>query len=303
VTFDLRFGLKENMRTLGFCFFTLVLYLCGNMSTRAANSIGPYRELSRDLEVVEDVFANRGRIYMVLSDESREKEMIVKISDARNSQFLKWPEGKEDRIVSGERETTSVVKDAGWIETKAPFIEYWMEDKLVLHLMRVRDVSTRPFPLQGLAVLVDLTSGQRSRTNLSNEGKIKETVGEQLEPDVQSKNGIAKTVEIENEPPRFGPYCALVMDRTVIRDVKVDEDMNTCIKLDPKFRKDEIRVKISNFNKAGYREWDYKGFELVSPAEAGRPQGAWTDWIKVDAKFVEYWMESSLILHLMRTDL
>ena len=291
------------MRTLGFCFFTLVLYLCGNMSTRAANSIGPYRQLSRDLEVVEEVFANRGRIYMLLSDESREKELIVKISDARNSQFLKWPEGKEDRIISGEKEPISLVKDAGWIETKAPFIEYWMEDKLVLHLMRVRDVPTRPFSLKGLAVSVDLTSGQRSRTNLLKEGKVKETIREQLESDIQSKNGMVKTVEIENEPPSFGPYCALVMDRPVIRDVKVDEEMNTYIKLDPKFRKNEIRVKISNFDKAGYREWDYKGFELVSPTGAGSPPEAWTDWINVDAKYVEYWMGSRLILHLMRTDL
>ena len=142
---NLRFGLKENMRTLSFCVFTLVLYMCGNTCIRAANSVGPYRQLSRDLEVVDEVFANRGRIYILLRDESREEEMSVKISDARNSQFQKWPNGSEERIVSGERDPTPPVKDAGWIETKAPFIEYWIEDKLVLHLMRVRDVPTRPF--------------------------------------------------------------------------------------------------------------------------------------------------------------
>ena len=292
------------MKTLSLCAFILVLYSCENTATGAANLVGPYRQLSRNPKVVEEVFASRGRLYMLLKDEFRGKEVRVRISDARNSQYRKWPDGREDRIIAGGMGPNSPVKDADWIETKAPFIEYWMEGKLVLHLMRVRKAPTRPSPSTGLrAGLADLPPEERSTPDPPPEGKMPEAAEERLETEIAIKKVTKTEVDIEKGLPYFGPYHALVMDQTIVRDVKVDEERNTYIKLNPKFRKNEIRVKISNSNKAGYREWDYGGLELVSPAEAGRPPGGWTDWIQVEAKYVEYWMGDKLILHLMRTDI
>jgi len=101
---------------------------------------------------------------------------------------------------------------------------------------------------------------------------------------------------------RFGPYEALTINSDVIRGVKVEESGKIWILLNPAYRERELIVKISNADKASYREWHHGGFELVSPADQGKQANHWTDWIEVNAPYIEYWMSDQLILHLHKVE-
>ncbi|MEX0326109.1 MAG: hypothetical protein AB3N33_08485 [Puniceicoccaceae bacterium] len=101
---------------------------------------------------------------------------------------------------------------------------------------------------------------------------------------------------------RFGPYAALTINSDVIRGVKVEENGEVWILLNPAYRERELRVKISNEKGAGYRKWHHGTFELVSPADQGKQANEWTDWVLTEARFIEYWMSEELILHLKKVE-
>jgi hypothetical protein len=103
--------------------------------------------------------------------------------------------------------------------------------------------------------------------------------------------------------PVFGPYRAIGINREVVRDVKVDNELNVYLQLFPAHKEKELVVKISNERFASYREWVYGGLELVSPANAGKTPYGWTDWVQSKAKYIEYWMDGEIFLHLKRMDL
>ena len=109
----------------------------------------------------------------------------------------------------------------------------------------------------------------------------------------------------DSEPsaPTFGPYAALAMNEKIVRDVKVDKETNVYLQLFPAHKDKEIIVKISNERFASYRKWWNGEFELVSPANSGKPEYGWSDWVNTKAKYIEYWMDGDVFLHLMRIDL
>ena len=107
----------------------------------------------------------------------------------------------------------------------------------------------------------------------------------------------------QNEVPVFGPYQAIAINKNIVRDVKVDKSLNVYLQLHPDYKNKELTVKISNERFAGYRNWNHGGLELVSPANAGKTPYGWTDWVQSKAKYIEYWMDGTIFLHLMRTDL
>lgn len=100
--------------------------------------------------------------------------------------------------------------------------------------------------------------------------------------------------------PVFGPFEAIVINSDVVRGVKVDENDKIWLLLNPRYKENEIRLKISNSEGADYRKWYTGEFELVSPANQGKAANEWTDWIRTQSMFIEYWMEGQLILHLKR---
>lgn len=73
------------------------------------------------------------------------------------------------------------------------------------------------------------------------------------------------------EMPVFGPYQAIAINRDIVNDVKVDEEMNVHLQLFPAHKDKQLVVKISNERFASYREWFHGDYELVSPANAGKP--------------------------------
>ncbi|MCC5023607.1 MAG: hypothetical protein J6386_12850 [Candidatus Synoicihabitans palmerolidicus] len=100
-------------------------------------------------------------------------------------------------------------------------------------------------------------------------------------------------------PPRFGPFEALTFDRSVLQDVKF-ENNRIYLKRQPNHCEGAIVLRNSMANGDAYRLWLNGSRELVSPANAGRALNAWTDWVETTATYVEYWMGDQLILHLHR---
>ncbi len=115
--------------------------------------------------------------------------------------------------------------------------------------------------------------------------------------------GAPQSEPVRDAMPEFGPYVAIAINRDVVRDVRVDDELNVHLQLNPAFKDKELVVKISNERFSSYREWDHGGLTLVSPANAGKPPYGWTDWVQVKAKYIEYWMDGEIFLHLKRTDL
>ena len=103
--------------------------------------------------------------------------------------------------------------------------------------------------------------------------------------------------------PVFGPYQAIAINRDIVNDVKVDEEMNVHLQLFPAHKDKQLVVKISNERFASYREWFHGGHELVSPANAGKPSYGWTDWVKAKARNIAERMDGEAFLHIKRRDL
>ncbi|EDY83031.1 hypothetical protein VDG1235_2655 [Verrucomicrobiia bacterium DG1235] len=107
----------------------------------------------------------------------------------------------------------------------------------------------------------------------------------------------------ESTGKRFGPFEALTFDSSILRDVKyVAEEKNVYLQLLPDHKDKELIVKLSNGYFSGYREWAHGGYELVSPANQGKPPYAWTDFVNTSATYIEYWMDGEVFLHLKRVE-
>lgn len=111
--------------------------------------------------------------------------------------------------------------------------------------------------------------------------------------------GLAPQVTAEGKV-LFGPYEALTINNEVIRGVKVDEAGKIWLLLNPTYREQELIVKISSEEGAGYRKWFNGSYELVSPANQGKQANQWTDWIETVSPYIEYWMSGQKILHLKK---
>ncbi len=103
--------------------------------------------------------------------------------------------------------------------------------------------------------------------------------------------------------PAFGPYQAIGINRGIVRDVKVDDELNVYLQLYPAHKDKELVVKISDERFSKYRKWVHDGLELVSPTNSGKTPFGWTDWVQTKAKYIEYWMDGEIFLHLKRADL
>lgn len=111
----------------------------------------------------------------------------------------------------------------------------------------------------------------------------------------------AAAAESRGEPlPRFGGYEALFIDPTVVLGVKHGEDDKIWIMLDPAHKEKELRLKISMREGADYRKWYTGDEELVSAANQNKAPMEWTDWVRTQSPYIEYWIEGRKVLHLRR---
>lgn len=102
---------------------------------------------------------------------------------------------------------------------------------------------------------------------------------------------------------QFGPYVALVRNKEIVKDVKVEENGRIYLLLNPEYKEKEIILKNSSGNKTGYRKWFNGEYELVSAANQGKAANEYTDWVVTSGNYVEYYLEGSLILHLKKANL
>jgi hypothetical protein len=103
------------------------------------------------------------------------------------------------------------------------------------------------------------------------------------------------------ETVEFGPFDAIHVDRDAVEDVQVDGDA-IYVKVAPKLRQAEFTVKISNSKSAGYRAWGSGGNEMTVKVYQSRQKNrlGFTYRITTGARFVEYWTDGKLVLHLER---
>ena len=89
----------------------------------------------------------------------------------------------------------------------------------------------------------------------------------------------------------------LTQDETVVKEVKSDGN-NVWIKLDPNYLSDSITVRISDENRDLYRIWFNNEQDLVSDGIRGK--NIWSDRVQTSARYIEYWHNNKLVLHLER---
>ena len=105
------------------------------------------------------------------------------------------------------------------------------------------------------------------------------------------------------ETPVFGPYQAIAINRDVVERREGRRGTECSFATFPAHKDKQLVVKISDERFSSYREWFHGGYELLSPANAGKPSYGWTDWVQTKAKYIEYWMDGEVFLHLKRRDL
>jgi len=92
-------------------------------------------------------------------------------------------------------------------------------------------------------------------------------------------------------------FNILAQDESIVTATQ-SEGNNVWIKLNPNHLSDTITVRISNRDKDFYRTWFNDSTDLVSTGYRGG--GVWSDRVQTEAKFIEYWMGDTLVLHLER---
>lgn len=89
----------------------------------------------------------------------------------------------------------------------------------------------------------------------------------------------------------------LAQDEAVVVEIRSEGD-NVWIKLAPNYLADSITVRISDGNRDLYRIWFNNEQDLVSDGVRGK--NIWSDRVQTNARYIEYWHNDLLVLHLER---
>lgn len=99
---------------------------------------GPYEALTINSDVIRGVKVDdAGKIWLLLNPSYRDREIVVKISNEEGASYRQWFNGTEE-LVSPANQGKQPNQWTDWIETVAPYVEYWMEGEKVLHLKKVK---------------------------------------------------------------------------------------------------------------------------------------------------------------------
>lgn len=97
---------------------------------------GPYEVLMIDMDFLQDVTYMRDRIYLKRQVNHRAEAITLRASFLKGESYRKWYNGEFD-LVSPANAGHQANAWTDWVETTAPYVEYWVGDKKVLHLKRV----------------------------------------------------------------------------------------------------------------------------------------------------------------------
>lgn len=103
----------------------------------AAPVFGAFRGIAVDHDYIQGVKVDEaGKIWIMLDPKVKERELKLKISMKNGGPYRDWFTGSPVLVSpAGQGKAADAWTD--WIETSANYIEYWMDEKLILHLERI----------------------------------------------------------------------------------------------------------------------------------------------------------------------
>jgi hypothetical protein len=119
--------------------FLLALSLLTPVSIQAQEQtqFGDFFALEMDKEVVDHVLSEGNDIYVKITKGYWDASFTVRISNAKRTDYRTWLDGASDRRVNVYRSQQTDKQGYTYrINTRAEFVEYWVGDRLVLHLER-----------------------------------------------------------------------------------------------------------------------------------------------------------------------
>lgn len=112
--------------------------------------------------------------------------------------------------------------------------------------------------------------------------------------------GFAPFVSAKDANPIFGSYEAIVYDHEVLQGVQVDGVGDIFIMFQPDKTDTQLVLRISMAQGAQYRNWFTGDTDLVAQENSGRAPNTWTDRVQTTSKYIEYWADGKMFLHLKK---
>ena len=115
----------------------LALFMPVRVLAQEETRCGGFSALTMDDEVVSHVFSEGNDIYVKIHKGYWDADFIVRLSNANQTDYRTWLNGELDRVVKVYRSQQTDKQGYTYrINTTAGFVEYWMGERLVLHLER-----------------------------------------------------------------------------------------------------------------------------------------------------------------------
>ena len=103
-----------------------------SLSASAAD-VGPFVVLERDSSIITDLRYENGNVWIKLAPAHTSDTITVRISNRNKDFYRPWFHGEIDLVSTGFR-GNGVWSDR--LQTEANYIEYWLNDVMILHLER-----------------------------------------------------------------------------------------------------------------------------------------------------------------------
>lgn len=130
-------SVKSKTSRMGWLVVALAVILMSAPVSAENPRFGPYEAIHINSDVIRGVKVDDDRkIWLLLNPKYKEKELLLKASNAESSGYRKWENGSQE-LISPANQGKAPNQWTDWVRTKAPYVEYWMDGQLVLHLKKV----------------------------------------------------------------------------------------------------------------------------------------------------------------------
>ena len=127
------------MKTPVIILLAMALVIPVTASAQSSPNFGPFKPLIMDQTVVQDVLVQDNEIYVKVAKDYWDKTLTVKISNEEKASYRTWNNGESEMAIKVYRAQQHKLLGYTYrINTSANYVEYWMDGRLVLHLMRIR---------------------------------------------------------------------------------------------------------------------------------------------------------------------
>jgi hypothetical protein len=100
---------------------------------------GPFTALKLDTQIVEDVLVEGDNLYVKVQSNWRTAGFTVKASNQNMADYRKWYDGTSEMAVKVYQSEKNNKQGCTYrISTTAPYIEYYVDGRLILQLERVK---------------------------------------------------------------------------------------------------------------------------------------------------------------------